>query len=349
MSATRAVFRFDASPALGAGHAMRCLTLAEELAAQGWRCCGMTNSEAVETVPALRNNPALLLDPGSGDAVGRTDWLVVDHYGLDARWEKSCRSWAERILVIDDLADRAHDCDILVDQTFGRHTEDYVRLVPQHCEILTGCDYALLKPAFVSARSDSLARRSTASGLRHLFVGLGATDPDNHTAEALKGIAASGLTVTVDAVLGSRAPHLDAVRAQIAAMTQAVSLHIDTTEMPRLMARADLAIGAAGTSTWERCCLGLPSLMMVIADNQRLIAENVAAAGAARLIVPPRDTMAGQIAAALRELADDRAALEILSSRAATLCDGLGVRRVAAALSKIPGAGQVSGAAVKTP
>src|SRR5690606_19643046 len=144
--------------------------------------------------------------------------------------------------------------------------------------------YALLRPAFALARPASLARRAAEKDLRRILVALGATDPDNYTAEALRGIAETGLPVTVDVVLASAARHLEAVRSACAALPLAVQLHVDTAEMPRLMAAADLAIGAAGTSTWERCCLGLPSLLAVIADNQRQAAQAVSAAGAARLL-----------------------------------------------------------------
>jgi UDP-2,4-diacetamido-2,4,6-trideoxy-beta-L-altropyranose hydrolase len=325
-----AIFRFDASPAMGAGHAYRCLTLAEALSRLGWRCHGIVNREAVATVPALRHSAAMTL--GNEDSVGAADWLVVDHYGLDASWETPRRSWAKSILVLDDLADRRHDCDLLLDQTFGRAGADYDGLVPAACRRLTGSDYALLRPEFSRARPASLARRTAEEGLRRILVSLGATDPENHTAEVLRGIEESGLPVAVDVVLGSGARHLAAVRTACAALPLDVRLHVDTEEMPRLMAAADLAIGAAGTSTWERCCLGLPSLMVVIAGNQRRIATAVSGAGAARLLAGPRPALAAQVTGALQELAADAAALQSMTLRAAAICDGRGCDRLGLAL-----------------
>lgn len=328
----RAVFRFDAAPELGAGHAYRCLTLAESLTRLGWDCTGIANREAADTVPALRDHPALKLRIGGHADAQPADLLVVDHYGLEAGWEAGCRSWAKSVLVIDDLADRRHDCDLLLDQTFGREAADYAGLVPDRCRVLAGSGYTLLRPAFARARAASLARRGETPELRRILVSLGATDPDNHSLIALQGIAESGLPVAVDVVLGSAAPHLAAVRRQIAGMPQSVRLHLDIGNMEELMGAADLAIGAAGTSTWERCCLGLPSLLMVIADNQRQIAEAVSAAGAARLLAGPRDSLAGQVAAALRDLAGDPDALRGLSARAAEICDGRGCDRLGLAL-----------------
>ncbi len=328
----RAVFRFDASAALGAGHAHRCMTLARALAQLGWSCHCMVNREAGDTVPQLRNNPAFTLSEATKAAPESADWLIVDHYQLDAAWEGRCRSWADKILVIDDLADRPHDCDILLDQTLGRKPDDYAGRVPVGSRLLTGSDYALLRPAFSRERQTSTARRASAEGLKRILVSLGATDPENHSLLALQAITESGLAVAVDVVLGAGAPHQQAIRAQIAEMTQKVRLHIEVSNMPELLARADLAIGAAGSSAWERCCLGLPSLMLVIAENQRITAEAVAAAGAARLIPGPRERLAGQIAEALRDLASDAAALRDLSLQAAGVCDGRGCERVGLAL-----------------
>ncbi|MGF1631587.1 MAG: UDP-2,4-diacetamido-2,4,6-trideoxy-beta-L-altropyranose hydrolase [Kiloniellaceae bacterium] len=332
MNPMRVVFRFDASPALGAGHAYRCMTLAQSLAQLGWTCHCVANSQAADTVPRLRSNPAFTLGDAATFAGRETDWLVVDHYGLDAAWERQCRGWAKSILVIDDLADRAHDCDLLLDQTYGRSAEDYAGVVPSPCRLLTGSDYALLRPDFARARQGSLHRRRGPASLQRILVSLGATDPGNYSLETLKGIAESHTTAAVDVVLGAGAPHLHSVRTQIAAMAQEVRLHVDTANMPELLTQSDLAIGAAGTSTWERCCLGLPTLLVVVAENQRRTAEAVSGAGAARLVPGPRAALAGQIAGELRSLATDRAALLDMSGRSAGICDGRGCDRLGLAL-----------------
>ncbi|MEQ8356266.1 MAG: UDP-2,4-diacetamido-2,4,6-trideoxy-beta-L-altropyranose hydrolase [Kiloniellaceae bacterium] len=336
------VFRADASTALGGGHVMRCLTLAGTLERLGWRCGFAVNAEAPGIAPALTEKDLLVLSSAEKDAAALrhrwpsgADWLVVDHYERDAGWEAECRSWAKAILVLDDLADRRHDCDVLLDQTFGRGADDYAGLVPPGCRVLAGSDYALLRPAFAAARQSSLKRRS-AGRLQRVLISLGATDPENHSIDALRGIAASGLDVAVDVILGAAAPHAAAVRAEIAAMPQEGEVHVNARDIPQLMSRADIAVGAAGTSTWERCCLGLPSLMVVIAQNQRLIAETVSSSGAARWIAGPRARLADQIAEALCGLAANPNDLRNLSARSAEICDGRGCDRASLALA-VPG------------
>ncbi|NIA69026.1 UDP-2,4-diacetamido-2,4,6-trideoxy-beta-L-altropyranose hydrolase [Pelagibius litoralis] len=332
----RTVFRADASAALGGGHVMRCLTLAKSLEKLGWQCGFAVNATALEIIPALAGEDILVLDSimaAEAENIRKNwpdgaDWLIVDHYERDAGWEAGCRGWAKNILVIDDLADRPHDCDVLLDQTPGRASDDYAGLVPPGTRLLTGCDYALLRPAFAGNRQTSLARRTGAGRLNRILVSIGATDPDNHSLVALQAIAESGLPLAVDVVLGAAAPHRSAVSAQIETMGKEVRLHVDVANMPELMARADLAIGAAGTSTWERCCLGLPSLMLVVAENQRLIAERIATTGAARVISGPRDALADRIAGALRDLADDGDALSDMAAKAARICDGRGCDRL---------------------
>lgn len=331
-----AVFRVDGSAALGGGHVMRCLTLARALTAQGRRCAFASTPASAQTVPSLAREDLRLIEGGNGEEPETlrrlwpegTDWLVVDHYERDRTFESRCRGWAHRILAIDDLADRVHDCDILVDQTLGRRADDYAGLVPEGCRLLTGAGYALLRPEFAAIRERSLSQRGERTGLGRVLVNLGATDAENYSLDVLRAIQESGISVAVDLVLGAAAPHTDTLQGIIAEMPQKVRLHVGVEDMASLMAAADLAIGAAGTATWERCCLGLPSLVMVIAENQRRIAEAVVAAGAARLIPGPRPELTGQIKAALQDLCDDSAALKDLSQDAAQVCDGLGVQRI---------------------
>lgn len=338
----RAVFRADASTALGGGHVMRCMTLEGYLSALGWDCAFAVNESALETVSALRSRDVKVLD-GSAAEQAETirkvwpegcDWLIVDHYGLDSHFEQACSGWARRILVIDDLADRRHHCDILLDQSHGRQTEDYTGKLPAGARLLTGSAHALLRPDFARLRKESLQRRAKDGKLSRVLVSLGATDPENLSIAALQATADSGLAVAVDVVLGGGAPHVQSVRDQIAAMNQPATLHIDTPDMPRLMATADLAIGAAGTSTWERCCLGLPSLMLVVADNQRQVAAAVSKAGAAQVFERRGAELVGDLSAALRHLADDGPALQAMSGRAATICDGRGRDRVTLCLAE---------------
>ncbi|WP_254434767.1 UDP-2,4-diacetamido-2,4,6-trideoxy-beta-L-altropyranose hydrolase [Magnetospirillum sp. UT-4] len=316
-----AVFRCDASAAIGSGHAVRCLTLAAALEQAGWRSALATPAESLGVVPALGRHPRI--DP---DASAPADLLVVDHYRLDAAYEGTARAWARRILVLDDLADRTHDCDLLLDQTLGRHAADYRPLVPPGCRVLTGPAFALLRPDFASLRGQALERRRGV--LKRVLVAFGGTDPGNATGLALAGIAASGLDLAVDVVLGQAAPHLEAVRASLPANA---TLHVGTARMAELMLDADLAIGAGGSSAWERCCLGLPALMMVIADNQRAVTAALERAGAALALGDAASLSAAAVADALGHL--DAGGLATMAAAGFGICDGMGAGRLARVLA----------------
>jgi len=335
-----AVFRFDASARAGAGHAVRCLALADALAASGWRCALASAAAASAVVPALgrcahqRLELDCAADAEAGTLAGRwpggCDLLVVDHYGRGAAFEGACRPWARRVMVIDDLADRAHDCDVLLDQTPGRRAEDYGALVPGGCRLVLGPRHALLRPQFAAARGAALSRRRAGGPVRRILVSIGATDPDNVTATVLEGLARAGVAAEVEVVMGAGAPHLAAVRARAGDLsgTLPVTVTVGAGNMAALMADADIAVGAAGTASWERCCLGLPAVVLVVAENQRAGAKALAGAGAARILDAPAGITATHVAAAVEGLcrsADERRRMGLA---AADLCDGRGVARV---------------------
>jgi UDP-2,4-diacetamido-2,4,6-trideoxy-beta-L-altropyranose hydrolase len=335
------VFRADASVSLGAGHVMRCLSLAGALSRTGWQVVFACRAGTGATVPLLERSAHEVLDL-DGDAAaearmmaarwpGGCDLLVVDHYQRDAGFETACRPWARRILVIDDLADRLHECDMLLDQTPGRVPDEYRRFVPCECRLLMGHDYALVRPEFFALRRRALLRAENRR-VRRVLVALGATDADNVAARVLDGIAASGCAVEVDVVLGAAAPHLAEVRRLAMQGCVPVRVHVDVADMADLMARADVAIGAAGMSSWERCCLGLPALLVIMADNQRDNAQALVNAGAARLLGRGADLQAETVAASFRKLVDEPAACSRMSEAAARLCDGRGAMRVALAV-----------------
>lgn len=335
----RAVFRFDAGPTLGAGHAARCLTLADGLAAAGWDIAFAVGPGTVEVAPALKGRVchALAAAPAEeaaemGSRVGPCDLLVVDHYGRDAEFERACRAFAKRVLVIDDLADRPHDCDWLLDPTLGRQAANYAPLMPKGCRLLLGPDHALLDPRFAMLRPESLSRRRRLKGPVRLLVSFGGTDPHDLSARALDAAARASLPVSIDVVLGTGASGAETVRAAAARLGGRAMVAVGVTDMPARMAAADLALGAAGGTSWERCCLGLPALVVIVADNQRLIAAALAEAGAAEVLGDHADVDAAAIAAALSRLCADPARLAAMSARAAAVCDGLGVRRVVQAL-----------------
>jgi UDP-2,4-diacetamido-2,4,6-trideoxy-beta-L-altropyranose hydrolase len=321
---------------------MRCLTLADELSREGWACGFACSAETPEIIPVLSESQHEILRLES-DAQGEPKelahrWpdgcnlLAVDHYQRDGSFESACRPWAQGILAIDDLANRSHDCDFLLDQTFGRQDAEYRPLVPSDCQLLLGSQFALLRPQFAAQRKQSLARRLGNSGLDRIFVSLGAGDPENVTRTVLEGIARSGIKAAVDVVLGSESSHLESLRNLADSMPQHIQFHVGVRDMAELMARADVAIGAGGTTSWERCSLGLPTLVIVTADNQAFVAEVLRRSGAALVVGRGGATRPEDIAIGLRELAGDDGFRTGISRQAAQICDGRGALRVRCAL-----------------
>jgi UDP-2,4-diacetamido-2,4,6-trideoxy-beta-L-altropyranose hydrolase len=308
------VFRVDASLSIGTGHVMRCLTLADALAADGAECHFLCREHPGHLIEAIRARgypvhalPAIA--PAAqeeetpplahADWLGASwqddarqsrealdglapDWLVVDHYALDKRWELRVLPQGCRLLVIDDLADREHGADLLLDQNLGRQAYDYAGLVPEHCTRLIGPRYALLRPEFARLRDASLARRASPK-LKQLLITMGGVDKDNATGQVLEALTSCALPddCRISVVMGGNAPWLGQVKAQAASMPWPTEVVVNVSDMAERMTQADLAIGAAGSTSWERCCLGLPTLMVVLAENQRIIAHALDKVGAA--------------------------------------------------------------------
>lgn len=329
-----AFLRADASSTRGGGHIFRCLTLADALADSGWRCTFVCKPGTREVVPALGRSRHDIIDLHGPDESGflqalrssGADLLVVDHYGLDARLEAACRPWARRIMVLDDGTGRRHDCDILLDQNLGARNCDYHGLVPGHCCLLTGPSYALLRPQFLRARRKALARRATDEPARRLLISLGATDPMNVTSRV--AAAAAGLPLEIDVVLGAGSTQRQTIHDLASHSDLKVRIHVDVTDMAALMSAADLAVGAGGSTSWERCCLGLPSLIVVLAENQRDIAAALDQAGAALNLGMANTVTNQELTVALQMLYQDDRQRAAMAERAAAICDGEGARLV---------------------
>jgi len=218
------------------------------------------------------------------------DWLIVDHYALDANWEKTMRPHCGRLMVIDDLADRPHDCNLLLDQNLGRTAQDYSHRIPHTATMLIGPQYALLRPEFATLRTESLARRKHPK-LQHLLITLGGTDPDNVTEQVLHALCNCTLPreLHITVVMGAHAPWLEQVQTTANTMPRPTRVLVNVTHMAELMTSSDLCIGAAGGTAWERCCLGLPSLILALADNQQAGALALHMNGAALLFRTKED------------------------------------------------------------
>lgn len=355
------VFRVDASRFIGSGHVMRCLTLASALRMKGADCtfiCRPHNGHLIEEIEncgfpvrrlvsvaevdqrtskgrSLSDHSVWLGSSWETDAMHTIDamkgetveWLVVDHYSLDRRWEQRLRERCRRIMAIDDLADRAHDCDLLLDQNLGRDFHDYDELVPEHCTRLIGPRYALLRPEFAALRDASLQRRRQPR-LRRLLITMGGVDQANATGAVLSALAQSSLPSDcfITVVMGAQSPWVEEVRRVAGALPWKTEVLVNVANMAELMAGADLAIGAAGSTAWERCCLGLPSVVVVLAENQRSIAEALRAACAA--VVVTDQPYGPRVSEALAQLLHDPRRFAAMSRTAADLVDGGGAARV---------------------
>ena len=314
-----AIFRADASAIMGGGHVMRCLSVASALSAMGWQCRFHTMAESVRVVPALAGYELRPAD----EIPDRADLAIFDHYGLSRAYEESWRPFVDRILVIDDLADRPHDCDVLLDQGAGRLVQDYSGLVSPRAAVLVGPSYALLRPRFHHLRQDALARRD-GRPIERVLVSFGANDARNMIVPTLEGLNRVLPGADIDVVISASAPNFAKI---VAASSPRTRILPDVDDMAALMVQADLSVGAAGIMSWERCCLGLPSVAVVIANNQRGNGAALTAMGAASVVYKDES-----IEAAMAALSQDPTARMAMAQRAALLCDGTGTARLMLAL-----------------
>lgn len=352
------LFRVDASLKIGSGHVMRCLTLADELVRRGAYCIFVTRlhvGHLVDVIRArghevftLKNNGALkqlqvnqnayrewlsvdwLTDAEQTKNAIQThvfDWLIVDHYALDAQWETALRDHAKKIFVIDDLANRKHNCDVVLDQNLGRESVDYDAWLQPQVKRLVGPRYALLRPEFAQWRDISLARRK-ANHILKLLVFMGGVDQDNITGKVLGAIDHFDMPIGIhiDVVLGASAPWVEEVKKQAIGMRYETTVHENISNMAELMAKSDLAIGAAGSTSWERCALGLPAILFLLADNQHEVLKALEIAGAAKMLSVKTLTNMTSFGNMLIDVFEN---LKHMSENSASICDGLGGVRVA--------------------
>lgn len=297
-------FRVDASPDIGTGHVMRCITLAKAFKKQDAEITFVSRQLTENLQDAIRlegfslkllsysldNNidelkhaqwlgTSQLLDAKATIEIIKEetfDWIVTDSYALDYRWHKQIRPYTKKIMVIDDIADREHDCDILLDQNYYSDMQArYQNKVPQSCQLLLGPKYALLREEFSELRKLASVRTGD---VNRILVSFGGIDPENYTEKTILALAdINQYKFEVDVVIGTQHPKKNEIQ-QLCSQLSYV-LHIQTNNMAELMLNADLAIGAGGSTTWERCCLGLPAITIPIAENQEELVINAADIG----------------------------------------------------------------------
>jgi UDP-2,4-diacetamido-2,4,6-trideoxy-beta-L-altropyranose hydrolase len=346
-------FRVDASSTIGTGHLMRCLTLADEMKKRGASSCFFSRhmpehlrdmlTDKGHLFKPLHSPPQAILagDLAHAEWLGTTleadakdailamsyqtwDWLVVDHYALDVRWESALRQTVKRILVIDDLADRKHNCDVLLDQNFYADMGSrYVCKVPDECQLLLGPRYALLREEFRQLRDKVNLRNGL---IQRIFVFFGGVDAENYTGHAIQALIEVGIpNIHVDVVVGQQHPCLESIKA--ACLRYSFACHVQTDKMAELMVMSDLSIGAGGGATWERCCLGLPTLTICTAQNQR---KQIADAASEGLLYSPdfNVEVSLMIARHLSSLIENSCLRKLISVNGVQAVDGQGALRV---------------------
>lgn len=356
------LFRTDASHEIGSGHVMRCLTLARALRDHGAECHFVCREHPGNLIELVRRHGfrttalPLVADPLDSKPGNRgtidyrawlgTDWptdarqtmgaleaptvdcLVVDHYALDSAWEQTLRPMCRFTMAIDDLANRNHATDVLLDQNLGKTRVDYETLAPKSCKLMIGPQYALLRPEFLDFREVSLSRRKQ-RGRSNLLITMGGMDQNNTTGSVLKALNQwrPSLDFKVTVVLGGASPWRDEVTNQAEKMSFDTKVLVDVKNMAELMCQSDVAIGAAGSTSWERCCLGLPTLQIVLADNQRAIAHALSKAGAAKSL--KLSEIETSLVMQLYQMTEDPIHLLSMSNAGAETVDGQGTSRVA--------------------
>lgn len=346
--------RVDASVTIGTGHVMRCLALAKAASLRGltvhFVCCEH-NGAALDLIEkagfALHRLPITANESLSAgyegwlgeswqqdaartariiqDEVGVVEWLVVDHYGIDERWEGMLRAVAHRIFVIDDLADRRHDCDLLLDQNLRSKKACYVGLVPPSATVLLGPIHALLRDEFRQVRAQVSVR---AGVVRRVMIFFGGSDPTNETEKAIEAIRRLNPTgIEVDVIVGANNP----MKERIAALCMALpymDFHCQVDNMAHFLVEADLVLGAAGVSSWERLALGAPALVVAVADNQIENMLQLDGLGVAVGLGASRNVTVGKLSLAIESLLSSPLIVKAMSEKAFGLVDGEGISRV---------------------
>lgn len=356
----RVAFRVDASREIGTGHIYRCLALAAALGARGARSLFLTRPLGVASVELIRSSDAEVIElaprkagPVQDDRIphaawagasveddaaetlgllqGRAvDWMVVDGYVFDDRWHRAVRAGLGcRIAAIDDVADRSFDPDLLIDHNHAPdHRAKYAVRLPEDTRLLGGPLYALLRPAFAVGH-----RHSIREEVRSVGIFMGGIDRPNHSVTALRALDQAGFTGGVEIVATSANPNRPELMEAIAARPN-TRLTLDLPDLAAFFARHDLQIGAGGGSSWERCCIGAPTLLLITALNQMAVAPDLAAQGVVATPEPIDALDVETIACALRGLIADPELRRALAEKSRALVDGRGAGRVAEEMLK---------------
>ena len=358
------VIRVDASYEIGAGHVMRCVTLANSLRENGTDVYFVSRSYLGNLNHYIAENGFMVRCLHLPEACNEEDglnvyqrWLsvsqdydaeetikaiddlnvgllVIDHYALDKEWEVKVGEHVNKIMVIDDMLNRPHCCDFLLNQNYGYSDNDYVSMVSPDTIKLLGPKYALLRPSFVEARNKKKSRKF--GSINKVFVSFGGADPDNMTGLVLDAFNNVSIKdISVDVVIGEQNQHKDTIRACINERSNA-QLYVQVDNIADLMAASDLAFGAGGITTWERMSVGLPSITVTVADNQVLLSKALDKDGYIKWLGDSIKINKEDVVAALYEMIDSPQLLLEQSRKCKELVDGKGAGRIAKLLTAGP-------------
>lgn len=351
--------RVDSSIEIGSGHVMRCLTLANRFKQRGSSISFICRDHPGNLISLIKENgfrvfilPLIKqVNCENTTKLFHSDWLgssqeedanecsdilkkikpkllIIDHYAIDIVWENSIKNFAKNIMVIDDLVDRSHDCNFLLDQTYQRNVKEYNNLILSECVFMIGSDYALIRPEFLKYRPYSLKRRASAE-FQNLIINLGGVDKDNITSLVIDSIQNINLpsSFKINVVMGKSSPHIKKVQEAISRSNFSINLNVGIKNIEELMSEADIAIGAPGSTSWERCCLGIPSILIILAKNQKDIAKSLNKKKVVKIINKPND-IKKLLPNMLEQLKNNPKELQSMSFLASAIVDGLGVERI---------------------
>jgi UDP-2,4-diacetamido-2,4,6-trideoxy-beta-L-altropyranose hydrolase len=334
------LIRTNSSKQIGMGHLIRCMSLAIVLKEKGARVIFVINDGNDNRIEVLQKNHFEVYPINISNDIEQTidilknlnlkiQWVIVDHYGIDKNWHLKIREWAQKIMVIDDLADRAHDCDLLVDQNYYYNQfMRYHSLVSSHTECLLGPDFALLRKEFQQLRAQLKNRDGR---IKKILIFFGGSDCSTAIIKALEAcLTLPQYHFEIEVVTTSVCTRQENIQQLCQEIGARYLYQVDN--IAELMSKTDLVIGGGGVSIWERCCLGLPSIVLSIADNQVLVSKAAASLGLICYLGQLEDVDKTEIANAIISLFSDPQSVINMSLKGSHLVDGRGCEKIAAKL-----------------
>lgn len=341
-------FRVDSSLLMGTGHMMRCLTLASYIERYGFKVKFIMRKHAGNMIGELKNRNIeykLLPKPHNNSLLGvsevedanqclkfigknKPDWLIVDHYGIGITWHNLIKPNVKKLMVIDDVGKKYINCDLLLNQNFGVNTNIYKDLIPKNTCTLIGAEYSLLRRRFKELREIAIKKRSTKSKFNNILITLGGLDSENLTQKILSKLEKINWVdmPNITIILGESAPNYESLNTTRQNYKFSIELKKNIENMADYMLKADISIGAYGSTTWERCCLGLPALCFTMADNQKQIAKSLSKIKAVEYLGNSSDSQSLEKLSELLPMKNQLA--KSLSYNSLSIVDGNGCSRV---------------------